>query len=125
MIISQRIVPKNECFSSKIIAVTTSWPITGKKTITRNNIEFIKQPLLPDMVDSSPLSCIVISKSLSDSHHDRLLAPAALARFSRCCRKCAKRIFHNTYFTFARRSRASTQRGKAKTLRIRYVLKRV
>src|SRR5215469_15101282 len=70
---SQKMVPKNECFSSKIIAVTTSWPITGKKTITRNNIEFIKQPLLPDMVDSSPLSCIVISKSLSDSHHERSL----------------------------------------------------
>jgi len=56
VIISQRMVPKNECFSSKIIAVTMSWPITGKKTITRNNNEFTKQPLSLDMVYSPPLS---------------------------------------------------------------------
>src|SRR6266702_2289350 len=36
------------------------------------------------------------SRSLSDSHHRRLLAPAALACFIMCCGTCANRMFHNT-----------------------------
>jgi len=34
------------------------------------------------------------------SHHDRLLAPTALARWSMKCGKCAKRIFHTSYSIF-------------------------
>src|SRR6266700_290825 len=36
------------------------------------------------------------SRSLSDSHHRRLLAPAALACFIMCCGTCDSRMFHNT-----------------------------
>src|SRR2546421_2690288 len=37
-----------------------------------------------------------VPESLSDSHPNRLLAPAALACFIMLCGKCAKRIFHTT-----------------------------
>jgi len=38
------------------------------------------------------------SKSISDLHHERWLAPAALTCFILLCRRCAKRIFDTTKY---------------------------
>jgi len=48
--------------------------------------------------------------------HNRMLAPAAAPCFSRCCGKCAKRIFHSTYYILARLRRANTRQERAKIL---------
>src|SRR5262249_54097151 len=54
---------------------------------------------------------------------ERLFTPATRARCSMFCGKMRESaFFHKTYYIFARRSRASHQRKRAKALRIRRVL---